>query len=216
MEPLFLNRQTSSDIECSSFSKEVVRRYVDLYDRADFQNGLARLYADRASMDSEEWAKQLYIAFRNEPLNPRYMLLNEDRKRSLALLYALVDEQKRHDFPSGDFENAILKVFKVRRLKRILGICVIMDKCQSLYKMELEGMVGMHWFCDLHVDPVYSLLSREDSNYWNDVLFDYPGKGTMNKRLYFLLNSTILNLKDDPMLFKWSLPEVAKPLERGI
>lgn len=212
-------RKNSSDLECDPLAEAVVKDFVKAYDDDDYQVGLYRLYNDRdrsykngECKDTEDWARQLYATFREDPLNERCIMLNQDRKKALALLYSLVDEGKKHGFSDEEYEKAILKVFKKRRLMRILGICLVMDKCQALYKMELPGTgtVGMHWFCNLHVDPASSILSNEELQAWTSILSTYTGTGTMNKRLYFLLNSKVLNLQEEhELMAKWFKPEQA-------
>lgn len=208
---MMLQRQSSSDIECDKDAMKIVERFVDAYDHPEFQAGLIRLYEDRGHMDTEEWARLLYTTFRDEPSNPRCIALNQDRKRSLELLYALVDEQKKHHFSVEEYEKAIMKIFKVRRLQRILGICLPMDKSQALYKMELNGTgtVGMHWFSNPHLDPTTTVLPPKELQMWKNLLVNYSGTGTMNKRLYYLLSSEVLDLQKDPLLAKWFKPEPA-------
>ncbi|KAL7561088.1 hypothetical protein ACA910_020402 [Epithemia clementina (nom. ined.)] len=115
-----------------------------------------------------------------------------------------------------DFELAIAKVFKPRCIARILGVCLVMDRAQSLYKMILpakmikgESIIGMHWFCELHFED-NSTFSSEKHHEWMARLSKYSGTATMNKRLYRLLHSEALGLCYDKAFAHWSKPHAAE------
>ena len=193
---------------------EIVTVFVKRYNEPDYQECLARLYHDRSSRDPEEWAMKLYLDFRDDPSNERAITLNQDRKKCLNLVYDLVNEWEKTEF-STEFEYAIKNVFKPRRLVRIFGVCLVMDRAQSLYKMILperndkeELIIGMHWFSILHFEND-SFSSAEEREDWIKRLEYYGGTATMNKRLYRLLYSKVLNLQDDPVFAKWAQPQLA-------
>ncbi|KAL7561081.1 hypothetical protein ACA910_020395 [Epithemia clementina (nom. ined.)] len=192
-----------------------VAKYVQAYDNPVYQERLERLYHDRDSKDPEEWAKELYLTFRDDNVNKRALMLNQDRKVCLNLLYDMVNEWKEHGF-CKDFELAIAKVFKPRRIARILGVCLVMDRAQSLYKMILpaktsqgESIIGMHWFCELHFQDT-SMFSSDERKDWMERLSKYSGTATMNKRLYRLLHSEVLGLCYDKAFVHWSKPHAAE------
>ena len=70
---------------------------------------------DRGSQDPETWAKNLYLSFRDTPTILRVLQLNHDRTLCLTLLHELVNEWKEEEL-SAEFEAAIQKIFKPRRL----------------------------------------------------------------------------------------------------
>lgn len=202
-------------LSISQSVREIIQGYVDMYDQPEYQDCLARLYDDRRSQDPEEWARLLYTLLRDDPLNERALALNRDRKKCMSLLYHLVDEWEMHGF-SEEFELGIKQVFKSRRLFRILSVCLIMDRCQSLYKMEIFGGqgVGMHWFSELHFNETTVTnsahqLSFDEFQMWKTLLSNYVGRGTMNKRLYRLLYSKILGLQQNELMLRWSKPRAA-------
>jgi hypothetical protein len=205
---------TASPEMCS-----LVQRFAHAYDQPAYQASLARLYHDRGSQDPEEWARELYITFRYDPFNPRALTLNQDRKICLELLYEMVNEWEKHRF-SREFEQAIADVFEFHRILRILGVCLIMDRCQALHKMELTSttgaIFGMHWFCELHFRGSReegktgdTMFSAEELQKWNQLLSGYSGRGTMNKRLYRLLYSDTLGLRQNELIARWSKPQEA-------
>lgn len=208
-------------LECEDpDAEELMKVYLKQYDSFDIQGRLTNLYdaVHKSKLPStEEWAQELYTAFRKDPSNHTYIKLNDDRKKLLSLLYSLIDEAIDSGIEEKDLETALAKVFKVRRLKRILHICVAMDRAQSLYKMELPGFdkAGMHWFCKYHFDPTKSTLSAEKITVWKSLLANYPGTGTMNKRIYFLLNSKVLGLLTDKWFAKWFEPEATDFFPKG-
>ena len=192
----------------------IVQRYVNIYNEPSFQDRLTRLYKDRGSQDPETWAENLYLLFRDDPTNPRALQLNHDRKLCLTLLCELVNEWEEQEL-SVEFENAIRKIFKPRRIARILGVCLVMDRAQALYKMVQSAttedgntITGMHWYSDLHVElETFETPSERDR--WATLLSSYPGTGTMNKRLYRLLYSKTLGLQNDQLFARCCKPHVA-------
>ena len=192
----------------------IVQLFVNIYDEPSFRDRLTRLYKDRGSQDPETWAKNLYLLFRDDPTNPRVLQLNHDRKSCLTLLYELVNEWNVKEL-SVEFENAIRKIFKPRRIARILGVCLVMDRAQALYKLvqsapteDGKSITGMHWYSDLHVElETFETPSERDR--WTTLLSNYPGTGTMNKRLYRLLYSKTLGLQNDELFARCCKPQVA-------
>ncbi|KAL7580352.1 hypothetical protein ACA910_004381 [Epithemia clementina (nom. ined.)] len=200
--------------------EETLNLFVQKYDEPQYQERLNRIYKDRSSHDPEEWAHKLYLTFRDDNSNPRALGLNQDRKACLNLLYDLVNAWEYFQFSSA-FEEAMLTIFKPHRMARILGVCLVMDRAQSLYKMVLpaispkgEMIIGMHWFSDLHFQN--SNLSPEEHEEWRKLLEKYSGTATMNKRLYRLLYSEKLDLRKDPVFAKWSHPQPATFVYRAI
>jgi len=192
--------------------RRIIQGFVDSFDQDEFQICLARLYHDLRSQEPEVWARKLYLKLRDDPFDPRASTLNQDRKTCLSLLYRLVNEWEAGGF-SKEFECGIRQIFKVRRILRILGVCLIMDRCQSLYKMQIlgNGSVGMHWFCELHFNEATAAdsahhLTTDELLMWKTLLSNYSGKGTMNKRLYRLLYSKELGLQENELLSRWSKP----------
>ncbi|KAL7566892.1 hypothetical protein ACA910_008619 [Epithemia clementina (nom. ined.)] len=179
-----------------------------------------RLYNDlggTSMQDPEEWAKDLYVEFRNDPNNIRALTLNYDRKVCLNLLYDMVNEWMEHRY-SVEFEHAMARVFSVPRMVRILDVFLVMDRAQALYKMKLPSpvqhggmdMIGMHWYSESHVQND-TFDSVEEEVWWkSQLLKQYPGKATMNKRFYRLLYSPVLKLQQkDPVLARWAKPQAA-------
>mmetsp|Transcript_10421 Transcript_10421/g.22983 ORF Transcript_10421/g.22983 Transcript_10421/m.22983 type:complete len:484 (+) Transcript_10421:117-1568(+) len=203
-----------------SISEEIrqsILQMVEEYDGTEFQTSLTRLYNDQrlSGLHLEAWARALYEALCHDPFDQRASSLNQDRKKCLSLLYKLVDLWESAGF-SKEFEKAIDSLFKTRRILRILGVCLIMDRCQSLYKMELLGsaVVGMHWYSKLHFNDAANKahLTHQEMLMWNHILANYSGSATMNKRLYRLIYSEELKLQENELMAKWSKPCVAPGL----
>jgi hypothetical protein len=78
----------------------------------------------------------------------------------------------------------------------------------------------MHWYSEYHFDNSspycnygYSQdLSEKEREEWRDLLSDYPGFPTMNKRLFQLLYSEKLGLRRrHPNTFgRWCKPQAAE------
>ncbi|KAL7570720.1 hypothetical protein ACA910_017842 [Epithemia clementina (nom. ined.)] len=193
---------------------DIVQKFVDAYDDESYQQRLSRLYMDRGTKGPEEWAKLFCLDFRDNNDDARALMLNQDRKECLCLLYDMVDEWKNHGF-SPAFEDTIVRVFKARRIARILGVCLVMDRAQSLYKMILPAktsdgkeILGMHWYSELHFQND-TFASNQERLEWKELLSNYSGTATMNKRLYRLLYSEALGLQGDKEFARWSQPQPA-------
>ncbi|KAL7555444.1 hypothetical protein ACA910_001209 [Epithemia clementina (nom. ined.)] len=52
-----------------------VAKYVQAYVNPAYQERLERLYHDRGSKDPEEWAKELYLTFRDDNANKRAIVV---------------------------------------------------------------------------------------------------------------------------------------------
>ena len=184
--------------------------FVSEYESPKIQAALGRLDKDRGTQNIEEWAKQFYQKFRDEPENEHYIKLNMDRKTCLNLPYDMVREWEKYSF-SEEFEKAMADVFKTRRLTRILAICLPMDRAQSLYKMRnaTNSTYGIPWYSQLHVETAYAFDSPEEQKEWLDYLDSRPGppsSPSMNKKLFRLLYSNLLGLKEIDEFKRWSQP----------
>lgn len=194
------------------------------YDQPDFQDCLHRLTAAQASQNVEEWAATVYARLRDEN-NETSISLNRDRKTILQLVYELVDVWNgvRDDLgneAADKFEEAMVDNFKIRRLERILGFGVPMDRAQALLAMKIPtfSKYGMHWYSKYHFDSDspycnydYEHEHPDVVHEWDDLLRDYPGRPTMNKRMFQLLFSKKFGLQERfPSTFgRWSNPQPA-------
>lgn len=196
------------------------------YNEPSIQDPLRRLTVDQASQNIEEWAKNLYLAKRDRD-DANSVSLNMDRKVILNLVYELVNLwnnvlDELGDEAADDFEDSIICIFEIRRIERILGFGVPMDRAQALYAMKVPtwSKYGMHWYSEYHFDNSspycnygYSQdLSEKEREEWRDLLSDYPGFPTMNKRLFQLLYSEKLGLRRrHPNTFgRWCKPQAAE------
>jgi len=208
-------------------ARAIMREFVDQYDRDDYQDRLDRLYQDfndSGSGNYNDWAIKLYKIVRDNPLDDRAKQLNRDRGNCLKLIYSLVNRWdawvKLDGHKSEVFEAAIEKVFQKRRLKRILAVCLVMDRAQCLYVMrdlsqpKGSAPAGMPWFSELHFRHdtpfardhgarlfIFQLYLDEYDGYKGD-----DGKGPMNKRLFRILFLERLGFQNDEYFRELSMP----------
>ncbi|KAL7572679.1 hypothetical protein ACA910_010421 [Epithemia clementina (nom. ined.)] len=208
----------------------IVQSFCARYDDPLYQERLNRLYASLGNDDPENWAKNLYLSIRdNNPTNnnDHATALNQDRKACLQLLYDLVNAWQASSDPRK-FEEHIHHVFQPWRIQRILHVCLVMDRAQSLYRMQLPMATyyGMHWYCKFH------LLANDDPNQTHATiqatttskhvvihphelaalkasLWDYPGSPAMNWRIFKVLYTDQFGLLNDMNLAKWCRPKLA-------
>ena len=218
------------------FSKPV-SHFVKEYNHADFQARLNRLYSSSGhsvrSQDAELWeiwARNLYLEFRDNPFQDPHKTLNKDRGACLELLYELVNAWET-SADKNRYEEEIANIFQDFRLTRILFVCVLMDRAQSLFKMRISTstLYGMHWFSKMHLEEgtAYAVEYAEDQSSLRAIVTSgYKGFGTMNRRIFKMLHTDrfgLLNGQDTESicLAKWSRPayatfvELANPKKRS-
>jgi len=168
----------------------------DMYLDKEYQMALERIARAQQHLRSVdnlwEWARSWAVALaRMDHNSPEYhhaFALNQDRKACLELLKVL------HDlcFKSGVITvNDIVQFDDKHRVKRILTLCLVMDKAQCLFKMKRDGPfpVGMHWYSQQHLDNGLVDASFEE---WNTP--------TLSRKYVDLYQMDELNLVGDPLL----------------
>ena len=205
-----------------------VQSFLTAYLEPSFQESLNRLYHDLGNQSPETWAKNLYQTLCKDPTHPHASLLNRDRKKCLQLEYDLVNAWENASSPD-DFEQDIVNIFQVSRLRKILFICLVMDRAQSLYRMQLPSSTyyGMHWYAKEHV----ALLEGNEEDHSIEAasipslmdkaleslkmaLTTYKGSPTMNRRLYKIIHTKAFGLLQDADIARWSLPALATFVQR--
>lgn len=210
-------------------SEASITDFVLRYQSNDFQTALGNLY-DAVGEDTDyySWAVSFYRKFQKNPNDEELNKVNLYRKTCLKLLYDLVDYWKKHDF-GKEIELLIKNIFGIYRLKRILAICLPMDKAQALYKMQepCNPKPGMPWFSELHLEDIDGgkndwqipfTFTKQYPEYelkLFDIKSNYNGTAPMNKRLFKMLVVESFGLLDDPEFKKYIIPDDAKLEEQG-
>ena len=172
--------------------------YSDLYQKA-----LGRIEHAQGDMDKEESGHQWAIDLRNN--DEKAYDLNKDRKAFLELLKVMCNHWRDQEAEFKDAkikkEDSVGKPFEgEKKVARILGLCLVMDRAQALYKMTKPGshVAGMHWYAKQH----------EQSEEFKDTVrgFRKWNKPTLDKRFVYLLDLEELHLRETPLLQKWSEP----------
>lgn len=181
----------------------ILEDFVTVYESPSIQDALKRLEENKGTQDTDEWAENFYKNFNDNPDDTVLSSLNMDRKHCLNLVYSLVNTwQDNKDFLI-QFEKSIPKVFKTERLERILRICLPMDRAQALFKLKLnfdtDTKPGIPWYSELQLP----FLNQEFISHTEK----FPShKPPMNKRLFRLVNSDYIGLKENPDFMKWTKP----------
>lgn len=114
---------------------------------------------------------------------------NTDRKACLELLKVMCDNCQK----SGNISvEEIVEFNDNHRVKRILSLCLVMDRAQCLYKMKRDGPfpVGMNWYAQKHADS--DEFETEGFESWNTP--------TISKKYMYLYEMEELGLRGDPLL----------------
>jgi len=138
---------------------------------------------DRGSMDHN--SMRFKNAFR----------LDADRRACLELLKVLSGlywNKQGQVIPDSAVTKDDIVKFGAKRIKRILSLCLVMDRAQCLYKMKKDGPfpVGMHWYA----------LQHEQSNKYNTEGFRSWNDPTISRHYMYLIEMEDLGLKGDPWL----------------
>ena len=202
-----------------------VNDFVTDYEHADFQARIDRMYSSLGRQDPELWAQSLYLGLRDNPFHETYQTLNRDRWACLNLVYELVNAWEASDDPNR-YEEEIANTFQTSRLKRLLYICLVMDRAQSLFKMRVPTSTeyGMHWYCNAHLEEgtAYAMEYPEEQRALRALQANgYQGFATMNRRIFKLLHTErfgLLNGEDieSVRLAEWSRPVFATFVELPI
>ena len=194
----------------------IVSHFVDAYKDDSLQIPLERLYHDLGSQDAEEWARELYITLRNDQWNARAFILHQDHQLCLSLLFEIVGAWERNG-RSQEFAASIKRVFRMTRILRILKVCLVMERAQSLHGIistDPQGQVkiGLDWVCELHyLDGTF--YSEQDRRELMGRLERGTVKQTMDKRLYLLLFHEAFNIQQHDMdIARWSRPHAVSPV----
>ena len=167
---------------------------------------------ENKALSIEEWSQEWAIIMRGEP--PEWASeANMFRKACLSLLYEMVDEWAKSGF-SPVFERAILQTFKQRRMERILGICLPMDRSQCLLKMRNPSSRhdGIPWFSALHLNPNGIFADKYPNEHikWVNFSYRYEGSPSMSKKLFRILYSKEFGFQKIKKFKRWSRP--CKPI----
>ena len=117
---------------------------VQAYNDLPYQERLERLYqwadvsASLHGNDRPMWATTVYQTLAQDSSNRQALQVHEHSQACLQLVYQLVDTWQAYDSNSspGDpqddsvFEQAIVLVFKRRRLFRILSVCLVLERAR--------------------------------------------------------------------------------------
>lgn len=183
-----------------------------MYYSSPYQKALGRIEKAQGSEDKEEWSRKWAESLRNG--SRKAAKLNNDRKACLTLLTVLCDLWRNEDgeLSDGTIKKAdiIGKPFEGRKkIGRILGLCLAMDRAQALYKMTKDGSnkIGMHWYAKQHENSKEFGHQVKSFRKWN--------KPTLNKRYVYLLDLEELGLRNSELLQKWSEPVANSALLEG-
>ncbi|KAL7572680.1 hypothetical protein ACA910_010422 [Epithemia clementina (nom. ined.)] len=205
---------TTTTLVSQGTARNCVQDLLLLYNQESFQKKLYRLHQDKASHDPEEWAKDLYMSRMHDPndtVRTKALALDHDRRTCLQFLFHMMNMWQKHNdeylLPKGYFELAVFQYFQTWRIQNILSVCLVLTRAKVLYSVILpsdgatpmndgQAIVGSHWFCDLQRQDHQEQVKTIDV-------------GTMDRRLYRLLNSKVLKLQNDPAIARWSKPQAA-------
>ena len=150
--------------------------------QAEYKKGCNKADAIRAR---EEWARMWARALSED--KPWAWALNYCRKTALLLLYRVCDLCTEDD--------EILSEFEARRIDRIIGPTLVMDRANALYNMrpDEDGPPGLGWYAGEDEDT-YLQFSGAELN---------PRGPTINKRLKRVYKIEDLNYSGDKAISKW-------------
>jgi hypothetical protein len=179
-----------------------------IYGSKQFQRALERLVKSQerahTNEEKETWAMTWAFALGGKESDSQEyknaLALDGDRRVCFELLKRLVDLHwdKRGDVlvdPTVSKDN--LKEFD-HRIKRILALCLPMDRAQALYTMQKEGQhpPGMNWYAAEH---------ESDGNYNTDGFRDWNDP-TLSRKYMHLRNMKELGIQEDEWLERLLTP----------
>jgi len=169
----------------------------NMYLSKSYQMALERIMIAQhglRSMDELiEWAKNWALALASlDHSTEEYHTafdLNTDRKACLELLKVMHDNCQKSGTITVD---EIVQFNDKHRIKRILSLCLVMDRAQCLYKMKRDGPfpVGMNWYAQKHADSDEFETGGFES--WNQPTISY--------KYMYLYEMEELGLRGDELL----------------
>lgn len=198
--PLSKNGTNNGDL---TKKEETIQKLYERF-KTELTKPLEDLEKSIGQKNIYDWAVETYIWLNAFPTNIQMNSLNSNRKKCLQVLYDLVDEWEKdwEKYGSNEFEKAIPRIFGTENIRKIIRICMPMDKAQSLYKMKVGTKVGMPWY-----SKISEFDSKEDKDEWFEYVKKFPEtRPTMNKRLYKLIKSEHIGLKNDEDLIELLKP----------
>lgn len=186
----------ANEIEEKIYKCQRIDDFCNMFDSAEFQAFLSRITKAQTSseLDLDKWAEAWAKLMRTMDINA--FILNYDRHVCLELIFTLCKRWKEEKVVS---EEDIVQRFGKKRMEAILVPCVVMDRAQSLFMMQITpGVYGIHW----HRKGDKLGVELAKSNYNN-------GRAPQNKRYKWLMEECEgLGLQQNPQLVRWLEPEM--------